>query len=290
MKKIIITFVCAIFVVAGSVFLQSCESEYSFNKKTEIDEAIVNSPELEEFVLAGLEFEKSLANLTHKLNSIDFSTLEVTYDADGRKIRRVPIGLVFSEIENNAQKLNETRDALLDKYPEFTSFREDVGTAHISRAIHRSPNAKSRYLALRGASSQPRLKSGNEQNGTGHHFMDNCYLESFLYGWATTNNPAYRELWIIGYEDGTWATLLYPNATSGTVGKWLPFMTPDRYSGGTWDGHSQWHYPEGGSDSRIVKVGHTHVLSPNHTPGFDDFDVPNGVERFIYFNGELRQY
>ena len=77
-------------VVSLGIFTQSCSKD-----EEPLDESILNSSELEEYIISGADFKQSLAIFTAGLNKIDFSTLEVTYDEEGRKVVHLPPTLIY---------------------------------------------------------------------------------------------------------------------------------------------------------------------------------------------------
>lgn len=88
---------------------------------------------------------------------------------------------------------------------------------------------------------------------------------------------------IFHYSDGTWATYQDPRNGHDSLGYYSCFPTSITISNG------YWYYKEGGSNSPIVSVGHTHVYgsSPNAP---DYFYVPPGVTRFIYYQAGMYYY
>jgi len=273
-KNVLLSSFC--FLIIGVFVFFGCEKE----EDQPLDEDIINSPELEEYIIAGADFQQSLAAFTAGLSKIDFSTLEITYDAEGRKIVHLPSAVVGSiRIEEKVYSFNEKKEALQKKYPQFASFREDVGKKYFKHSIQNSVNVKGAFLRLGIITSRTLLKNGNVESWYGDE--DLVFLHSYLYNWI--NSSSYVELWIIYYADGTFSIYQHPQATAS-------------WSSITWqvDIYGNYYFPQGGSSSHVVSVGHTHQYSSNPTQPYYDqygnyksgdyYHVPSGVDRFIYYN------
>ena len=159
MKKLILLLISAALIVAGSMFLHSCEGMDFFNGKDEIDDTIVNSVELENFIMAAMAVEQARAAFTEELSSIDFSALKVTYDENGRRIKHLPENVTSLDMGEKMQVLNATRDEFLDKFPEFVSFRDNVSIRYFEKAVQNSTNLQYKFFEMDVNISQPRLRS-----------------------------------------------------------------------------------------------------------------------------------
>lgn len=288
-SRAIVLTLAFISIIPSAIFIQSCSYDKEKTIEDElVDSEIINSTELEQYIIAGADLQQSLANISSTLNKIDFSTLEVDYNVDGwKKVVHIPRDLINpnEEIEEKVQILNEKKEALLKKFPQFSSLKRDVGEKYFRQCVESSINVSDEFLRLGINTSRPLLKSGpNEANGSYIH-QDQCYLYQFLGSWVTTTNPDYQELWIMKFQDGTYATYQHPDArpTSNgyTVGGWPPRQI---------DQHGQWYYSVDGTPKRIVEIGHTHIDHSYPTPGPDHFDTPPGVQRFIYYNYNMYYY
>jgi hypothetical protein len=265
-------------VISLGIFMQSCSR---YDEPDTLDSSIVNSTEMEEYIIAGSDLQQSLADFTAELNKIDFSKLEVSYEQGWKKVVHLPV--VPYKIEKKVQIFNEKKKELFNKFPEFACLKKETKEKFFRQTIKNSVNVQGEFLKLGIKTTTPLLKSDPEVNGS-YQFMDRCYLMQFLGSWATTGNLDYLELWIIKYEDGRYATYQHPGAGVDSEGYYTPH--PDWEVGS--DG--QWYFPEGGSSSRVVEVGHTHIRSENPTPINDEFPVPSGVDRFIYYNHGMNYY
>jgi hypothetical protein len=142
-------------VLLSAVFFIGCSQE----EDELLYEAILNSAELEEYVIAGADFQQSLAVFTAGLNKIDFSTLEVTYEPGWVKVVHLPVSSVG--IEEKIKNLNEKKKVLLKKFPQFASSLEN-SKEYFRQSIENSVNVRSELLKLGFNSSNPLLKSGSE--------------------------------------------------------------------------------------------------------------------------------
>jgi len=274
-------------VIFLGIFTQSCSKE----DEEPLDKAILNSSELEEYIIAGADFHQSLAIFEKELNKIDFSTLEVTYNAEGKKVIHLPDAFVSSiKIEEKVQAFNEKKEALQKKFPQFDSFRKDIGIRYIEQCIDRSANVTGKLLELGYISSRPLLKNGNEQTVTYYGSNEAQYLQGFLYSWLFA--PDFVEVYILTFADGSYAVVHNSESnSSGTAGLYYTVK-----GGGTYT-----TLPE--DNRQIVSIGHTHGYGgngPNPTlpyydangiyhPG-DYHDWPGITSRYIYYDGQQHYY
>jgi hypothetical protein len=244
-----------------------------------LNDSIINSLELEEYIIAVSDFKQSLAIFEKELSNVDFSKLEVTYDPNGKKVIHLPSSVISIGIGGKLDAFNEKKTALLNKFPQFASFREDTGKKYFQQCIQNSARVKGKLSDLGINISQPRLKSGTEY----WYGEDQALMMSYLYNWA--NNSNYVELYIIMYADGTFATYQDPDATYNKAGE-ISYTT-------TINGNM--YIPEIGYSCNVIAIGHTHIHSPNPTKpdanGANDyFQVPSGVSRFIYYDWGFYYY
>ena len=274
MKKIFICIVSAALIVAGSVFLQGCESDF-FNDRVEIDETIVNSVELENFIMAAMAVEQARAAFTDELNSIDFSTLKVTYDENGRRIKHLPENAISWDMGKKIQTLNATRDDLRRTFPQLVSFEQDVVIEHFNQSIQRSENLSRKHFEFESiAFSSPRLRSGVEVT-----FHCNCGLWSTLYDWVRCPNAVEKVIFV--FNDGTMATAIFPGATSYSTGDFVV----RRAGGRVWFDYINPH-------SHIIWIGHTHPMGSYRGSEPSDLDraIRNAlpeVGHYIFYNNRF---
>lgn len=259
--------------IAVSCFIfQGCEKdEY---EQDSFDKILLNSSELEEYIIAGADLQHSLAVFKSRMNKIDFSKLEVTYDAEGKKVVHLSPGLIGKFcIEEKVQLFNEKKKELQSKFPQFVSFSEAEAKKYFQMSIDNSVNVRTEFLKLGINISGPKLKSGNE---SWYGAENEVFMNSFLYNWISSYS--YVELWIIYYADGTFGTYQSPTATSSYTS-----MTYTLSNG-------QMYFPQGGSSSAVVSIGHTHRYSSN--PGDTDYNqnFPSSVTKFIYYDWGMYYY
>lgn len=266
-RKVLIFSIIFVTVISLGVFIQGCSME----EDEPLDEAILNSSELEEYIIAGADFQKSLAVFTATLNKIDLSMLDSSFNSEGRKVLYLPASVGSIQIEKKIQSFNEKRDALLKKFPQFTSFRKDISKEYFQHSIKNSVNVKTEFLKLGINPSKLKLKSDNETIWSG-----NCNgLDGFLNSWV--NSAGYVEVVILYYYGGDIDVIQVPGASQGSTNP-LTFQTQGGMS----------YY-----NSRAVwNVGHTHTDDNGADTPSDPEDYWNlpGTTQFIYYNGSYIYY
>jgi len=113
--------VAVMVIIAG--FLAGCQKE---QENEPLDEAILNSSEMEEYIIAGVDFIQSLAVYREKLTKIDLSQLEITQDAEGRKVMFLQEAVAPLTLKDEARIFEEKKEALLRKFPQFDSFSDEI--------------------------------------------------------------------------------------------------------------------------------------------------------------------
>jgi hypothetical protein len=106
-------FVIMLCMIILGISVQSC-NRYDDESSGSMDNNIVNSVELEEYIIAASDFKQSLAIFEKEINNVDFSKLEVSYDTDGRKITRLPASFASIKIEEKLQIFNEKKETFYD--------------------------------------------------------------------------------------------------------------------------------------------------------------------------------
>ena len=260
------------FIVTCCFVFNGCEKDDIELKP--LDKVILNSSELEEYIIAGADLQHSLAVFKSRLNKIDFSKLEVTYDAEGRKVVHLSPNLVGNfRIEEKVQMFNDKKEAIQKKFPQFVSFREAEAKKYFQKSIENSVNVMGEFLKLGINISGPKLKSGNESWYGDENLV---YMNSYLYNWINSAN--YVELYIIYYADGTFGTYQNPGATSS--------WTSITYT----VSNGQMYFPEGGSSSAVTSIGHTHRYSLNPSGTDYNSNFPSSVTQFIYYDWGMYYY
>lgn len=262
----------------NSLFFAGCE-KHDYEQFDELDQTMLNSTELEEFIIAGANLHQSLSSLTGVLNSIDISTLEVTYEPGWKRVVHLPTPSIGSiSIEEKIENLNEKKEALLKKFPQFASLREGISKEYFRQSIENSQKIRRELLEMGFKTSTPLLRSGGYEEYNNTNWANTFYLNNYLE--SLINSPYYVEVIILKFEDGYYTTVIGPrnDANNSYIN-----LTPRRDSTGTIIG---WQY----NGRNIVEFGHTHEAGgygPN--PSFYDGALP-GVKNFIWYRGTLYYY
>jgi hypothetical protein len=280
----IATIIGLVCITVSSIIFQGCKKldndllDNNLLDNNLLDNNIINSSELEEYIIAGADFQHSLAVFNSRMNKIDFSKLEVTYDAKGNKVVHLSPDLVGNiRIEEKVHMFNVKKEALLKKFPNFVSFSKVYAKKYFQNSMKNSTVVIGAFLKLGINISGPRLKSGGEESWYGDENM--VYLESYLYNWV--NSPDYVEVLVLFYADGTFGTCQVPGATDHSIDYNLIY-DPNT---------AEYYYPNGGSSSALVSVGHTHQYSS--TPSEKDQTAAlaaPGVPHFIYYDWTCYYY
>jgi hypothetical protein len=256
-------------ITTGGFFI-ACSSEDMLSEDTVNDMEIVNSVELEEYIIATSDLKQSFDIFEKELKGIDFSKLEVTYDMDGVEIMRLPSASVSAiRIEEKIQIFNEKKQSLREKYPQIASFSLDRNKKYIQQCIQSSLNVSDKLLEFGVNFSQPLLKSGTIETWSGSN------LSTFLASWIT--NPNYVEIYIIRHENATNSTWIDDRNTSSSC-----FLTYTKQNG---------KYYIAGNSSPIAYIAHTHKSSKSASAAdiAAKASMP-GIPRYIYYGGSYYSY
>jgi hypothetical protein len=275
LKKISMASVAVLIALLASIMV-GCQKEDDMSQQEQINLLDNNSFELEEYIIAIFDFKQSLAIFENKLSNVDFSKLEVTYDTEGRKVKRLPSAMGSIRIEEKIQNVNEKKQALLEKYPEFASFTLDMSKKYFQQCIQRSLNVSSKLLELGINFSRPLLKSGTVENYGGEDWYA---LMSFLSSWV--NSADYVEVCIVAHVDGTYSTWIDDNNTTNKA-----HIT---YTQNT--GTGAYYFTQGGNTGPVSWVAHTHRNSKNASNADKAAKAENpGLPTSIYCQGGFYDY
>jgi hypothetical protein len=275
-RIIIASIVAVIAIVAG--FVAGCQREGD----EPLDDAIISSSELEEYIIAASDLKQSLAAFEKEMGRVDFSKLEVSYDRDGRKTMRLPASVGAVSIEEKVRAFNEKKEALLGKYPQFVSCSPERIQTYFQQCVQSSQTVSGKLLKMGINFSRPVLKSGSENNGTVLTYANMFYLQGPLYAWMFSSN--YVELFIIAYADGTYATYQHSNATS----TWTEIGLSRNSNGNI-------YFRAGNLNSPVIWIGHTHLSGPAPYRGEQDSDYTTKklfpeIGHWIYYDGLFYNY
>ena len=258
--------VASLLTVIVAVILWACQKEKYPDEN--IDAEIARSAEMENYIVAGYELQAALNEWQNVLNAIDFSKLEFVPDADGKLVMHVPVqSLVF---DAKLRALNTSRSVLQSRYPELASFvsarRQDI----IESCISNSVVVNTKLLDMGINIFQPMTRRIRPE------LFDDSML--FLNEW-TTNNHHYVEAVIVVYRDGSSSIYIDPRNT----------YKESHYPGIRPGSDGLFYYPEGGSNSAILFVGHTH-LSDGDPSATDRATAVDGLREAVYYNGNFYAY
>jgi hypothetical protein len=272
-KKISMASVAVLIALLASVMVGCQKEEYE-----PLNDSIINSSELEEYIIAGADFHQSLAIFEKEINKVDFSKLEITYNTDGGKIMRLPASVGSIRIEEKNQIFNEKKQALHKKYPQFAFFTLDISKQYFQQCIQNSINVSGKFLELGINTFRPKLKNDSEGSLTNYSGdEDISYMFWLLYNWVS--NPNYVEVHIISYADGDYAIWIDDRNT--------PLSSHITVYG---DGNGNWQH--NGRD--ISFISHTHGAGDNgpcaSTKDRTSYSSTPGLERYIYYQGSFYDY
>ena len=77
--------------------------------------------ELEDFIIAATDLQQSLIVFEKELIKVNFADLETEINADGNKVTHLPAIIRSLNIEQKILLMNQKKDALRNKYPQFAS-------------------------------------------------------------------------------------------------------------------------------------------------------------------------
>ncbi len=249
-------------VAFGMFVFSGCEQECS-------DDAwnlsLADSPELEAYVIARYDFRQSLSEFERYLNRIDLSELE-WIEENGRMVMRLPG--TPPEIGTKIEAWNETNRALLRKFPEITSLSAQAKGNYMEYCVQHSVAVSARLLDMGIDACLPRTKRMVNEWGEVFDFID-----------THMGRPDYVEAMIIGYADGGSCIYIDPRNTAN--GSYSPDWTMI---------NGVAHYPEGGNNSAVVMVAHTHRYSPDASDADKAAVYPPGVVGAIYYDGAFYKF
>jgi hypothetical protein len=250
--------VVAIILVTFSFLLQGCTNEDE--AYTEND--ITNSIAMEEYVIAGLDYQQSLNTFNNEIRNIDFSKLKSYQDTKGNIVINIPTSVCIEEKE---KIFNEKKKALLEKYPQIVSFSSKTRLNYFQKCIRNSSNINSKILELGIPINQPRLKEYIYETFDNNDYI--AYLDSQI------SNSNYVEIVLIVFEDGTVMTFIDSTNTSTKC----TYPTLSKKTNGKW-------YTSLRDSSAILYIAHTHRYSNLPSPE-DLADKLDGLDERIYTSG-----
>ena len=248
--------------VISLLFVQSCDNEMKIDIPIEAE--VINSIEVEEFIIADIEFQQAFNTFREELKSIDFSKLEKTNDSEGVTVLHIPTSIC---IENKASELNEKKELLLAKYPQLNSFSSDVKQKCFEQSIANSPKISKKMLESGIGIHQARLKGGSVEFFTGGSYCE--YLATRV------KSGDYVEVVLLVFKDGTVMTYVDEKATPyrSSMTLYNSSLTGEWYSS---------YYTK----SPIEVFIHTHTSGGRPSQS----DIKNkkpGLNSAIYYSGDI---
>ena len=258
-----------IFCAACMVLSQSCQKQDYIEEEDYLDPVLLNSTELAEFVIAGVEYQHTMNTLQATISKVNFSEMKFIEKSNGIKVMQLPFILNF---KNKSQLLNNKKQSLLAKYPQFASLTKKEKYEYFQNCFKNSTYVNRKLLELGINISQPTTKGSWTES-----FNDSDGYMSYLADWM--ENPEYNEAIIIVFKDGS-ATIVHDDSFTPTQSV-IPSL-------GYTDDYSAYYY----DNKEIDFVAHTHQNSS--TPSKDDFKNPNndlqGLKQAIYYNGTFGDF
>ncbi len=262
-KHLLLSAAAFVAVVAGSVFtMTGCEKEHTANS---LDPAIANSPELEAYVIAGYDLQQSIIDLRAYFSTIDLSKLEWV-EEDGRMVMHLP-GFP-PRIEDKVAAFNDEKSILLKKFPQITSFPLSLRGDYVQYCTQNSVTVNDKLFDLGINVYQLRTKARIDEWMGIFNFLD-----------GHMGSDDYVEVVIIGYADG--GCFIYKHGSNTSTRARYPM-----FSRGS-DGMA--YYPEGGNNSAVIMVAHTHRDSSTASPQDKEVRYTEFAEA-IYYNGSFYRY
>lgn len=251
--------------VSAAVVLWACQKEKYPDDA--IDAQIAKSVEMENYIVAGYELQTALVEFQKELNKVDFSKLEFVPGKDGKLVMRVPIP--HQNFIEKLKALNMNRSALQSRFPELAGFALERKNSIIESCIAYSITVATKLLDMGINVMLPATKRLPES------FEDSM---EFLGGWTAGSH--YVEAVIVVYRDGSSCIYIDPSNTykSSTY-------PPLKHANGT----DLFYYPEGGSNSPILFIGHTHLSDGEASPK-DRETAIDGLREAVYYNDNFYPY
>jgi len=225
----------AVIMISASFVFTGCQSEQE-GLTSSTDKAIVESVELENFILAGIEYQQVIKDFRNAIAKVDFSPL-IAQAKEGQKV--IPLS-GMPEIEGKYLELEQTRKDLLKKFPQFGHDTKQNRLLTLQKCENFSQVIARKLLDIDPSFSRPRLKRYTIEN-----YANSTTLNNFLSSYV--NSPNYVEIFMVVFEDGSAVTMLH-NTNTTTECKAPTFYKED-------DG--KYHAP--GYNSPIAYVAHTHI-------------------------------
>lgn len=232
------------------------------------DSVVANSSELEEFIIAATDLQQSLIVFEKELIKVNFADLETVVNADGSKVIHLPTIIRSLNIEQKILLMNQKKEALRNKYPQFASMDFNEITRNIDYCIDNSMRINEFFDE----------KNINIHLQTTRSFFNESYsnmneLVGHLYNWALSSD--YVEVHILKFSDGTYTVVQTSGNSANRANLELMHDTTN----------NKYYY----NGKQVVFKAHTHRNSFNPSPTDLDNKLP-GCDNAIYYNGSFHYY
>ena len=225
--------------------------------------------ELEDFIIAATDLQQSLIVFEKELIKVNFADLETEINADGNKVTHLPAIIRSLNIEQKILLMNQKKDALRNKYPQFASMDFNEIAKNIDYCIDNSMRISEFFDD----------KNINIHLQTTRSFFNESYnnmneLVGHLYNWALSSD--YVEVHILTFSDGTY-TVVEPSGNTAHSASLYGLML---------DTTNKKYYYNG---NQVVAIAHTHRNSSNPSQTDLDNRLPY-CENAIYYNGSFNSF
>ena len=253
------------FCISSILFSSSCKKQDDTNEKT-LDQVLLNSSELAEYIIAGADYHHSLDIFMTELGKVKFEELEYEEQPNGMKIAQLPLSV---RIEDKIRNLNEKKNELLAKYPQFALFSEQEKNLYFRMCIKNSEYVNSRLLELDIDVNRPMTKGASDERIISTGTVDNVL--GFFGNWADNN---YTEIVVLSFSDGT--SMYYYTSDNTNTSCFTPEMKCIE---------GKYYY----GDRQVTTIMHSQPNSA--TPSNEDLAARlPGISYSIYYGGALHDY
>jgi hypothetical protein len=257
-------------VISLGIFTQSCSR---YDEPDTLDSNIVNSTEMEEYIIAASDFKRTLSDFEKEISKVDFSKLEVAFDTDGRKIMRVPAFVRDLKIDEKLRSFNQKKEALQGKYPQIVSFTKETNTKYVQQCIRSSLKVKNKLLKMGIDINQPKLKVSVIES-----FNNSNEYCAYLASWVSSAD--YVEIVLVIFKDGSAKAYSDPRNTERMC-----------KSPGFSKSNGEWHVNGDLEQRPIEYVTHTHTNSAVPSPADSTARKQYPDLTFtVYYDGVMNYY
>lgn len=200
---------------------------------------------------------------------MNFADLETEINADGNKVTHLPAIIRSLNIEQKILLMNQKKDALRNKYPQFASMDFNEIAKNIDYCIDNSMRISEFFDD----------KNINIHLQTTRSFFNESYnnmneLVGHLYNWALSSD--YVEVHILTFSDGTYTVVETSGNTANSASLYGLML----------DTTNKKYYYNG---NQVVAIAHTHRNSSNPSQTDLDNRLPY-CENAIYYNGSFNSF